>query len=257
MSTVDQAASLLLSVRRGELPRPARLPESIAPRTEAEAYAMQLAVLRAAGEHIGGYKASMPDANRGTSAPIAASAVVASPARLEGQRFGTRATQRFGIEPEIAFRMARDLPPRRRGESWSRNDIVAAIASAHAAIEICVARLESFDNAPPLHRLADAIMNEALVIGAPLIDWQSLDLSNLALRVAIDGAVVHQGIGGHPIVDPLVPLVWLVNHLSERGQTLAAGAYVTTGSCNGIRWAGPGQHVEVDFARLGRAAITF
>ena len=36
-------------------------------------------------------------------------------------------------------------------------------------------------------------------------------------------------------IDPLLPLVWLANHLSQFGQGLRAGEIVTTGSCCGVR----------------------
>ena len=98
-------------------------------------------------------------------------------------------------------------------------------------------------------------MNEGLVVGPACASWRALTLSQLSLRVDINGAMVHQGIGGHPLGDPLFPLVWMANHLAARGITLRAGALVTTGSCNGIRFIGRGQQVEVTFAGLGKASI--
>jgi len=255
MNTVDQAAGLLLSIRRGQVAKPRALPADFAPRTEAAAYEIQLAVLRLMGEDIGGWKASMPDAGSGFSAPIAARALLASPAGLVPAAVATLEPGRVGIEPEIAFRMARDLPPRTDGAQHTRTAVIDAIASAHAAIEICVCRLADFDTAAPLDRLADGIMNEGLVVGPACTSWRALTLSRLPLRVDIDGATVHQGIGGHPIGDPLIPLVWVANHLAARGITLRAGALVTTGSCNGIRYIERGQQVEVGFAGLGQASI--
>ena len=125
------------------------------------------------------------------------------------------------------------------------------------AIELCVCRLADFEHAPPFDRLADGIMNEGLVIGPACAMWQSLPLSLLPLRVEIDGFAVHEGVGGHPIVDPLIPLVWMANHLSARGIALRAGQVITTGSCNGIRFLGPGQRVRIDFAGLGSATVGF
>jgi 2-keto-4-pentenoate hydratase len=253
MNTVDQAAGLLLSLRRGQLAKPRALPADIAPQSEAAAYAIQLTVLRLLGEDIGGWKASMPDASSGFSAPIAARAVLASPAGALPADIATLEPGRVGIEPEIAFRMARDLSPRTDGAQHTRAAVVDAIASAHAAIEICVCRLADFDRAAPLDRLADGIMNEGLVVGPACTSWRALTLSQLPLRVDVGGATVHQGIGGHPIGDPLIPLVWMANHLAARGIALRAGAMVTTGSCNGIRYIERGQQVQVGFAGLGQA----
>jgi 2-keto-4-pentenoate hydratase len=75
--------------------------------------------------------------------------------------------------------------------------------------------------------------------------------------VRIDGQPAHEGVGGHPIGDPVIPLTWMANHLSVRGIGLRKGEVITTGSCNGIRWLAPGQPLEVDFGGLGVAAIAF
>ena len=39
-----------------------------------------------------------------------------------------------GVEAEVAFRLGHDLPP--RGTPYTREEIVAALATAHPAIEI-------------------------------------------------------------------------------------------------------------------------
>ena len=66
---------------------------------------------------------------------------------------------------------------------------------------------------------------------------------------------MHQGLGGHPLVDPLIPLVWMANHLSQRGIGLQAGDVITTGSYAGCRWVAPGAQVTVEFAELGAASV--
>jgi 2-keto-4-pentenoate hydratase len=141
------------------------------------------------------------------------------------------------------------------GGQYSRLAVLEAIGSAHSAIEICVSRLRDFEAAPWLHRLADSIMNEGLVIGGSVTRWANLDLKQLPLAVQVNGQVVHQGVGGHPLNDPLLPMVWMANHLSARGIGLNAGDVVTTGSCAGIHYATPGQKVRVEFSGLGTATL--
>ena len=245
---MDDVVERLLRVRRGELPRPAALPAELAPRSEAEAYQAQLQVLRRLGATVGGWKASMPDPTQGWSAPIASSNLLRAGAPLAAPALLTARTPRVGIEPEIAFTLAHALPA---GPVYTRGQVLQAVAGAHAALELCVCRLADFDAAPVLDRLADGLMNEALALSAPCADWRSLELKRLPLRLQVDGEVVHQGLGGHPLQDPIVPLVWMANHLSARGIGLQAGDVVTTGSCAGIRWVLPGRHVHAEFAGLG------
>jgi 2-keto-4-pentenoate hydratase len=249
---MDRVVELLLDLRNGAQPRPAALPAGLAPRTEADAYQIQLQVLKRLGTHVGGWKASMPDASQGWSAPIASTNLLRAGAALAPPALLTRRSPRIGIEPEIAFTLARALPA---GPVYTREQVLQAVGGAHAALELCVCRLADFDAAPLLDRLADGLMNEALALSAPSTSWQALELKSLPLRVLVDGEVVHQGLGGHPLNDPVLPLVWMANHLSRRGIGLQAGDVVTTGSCAGIRWLPPGRRVQAEFSPLGRVDV--
>ncbi len=236
----------------------AALPADCAPRDEREAYAIQDAVLAARRNppgRIACWKSTLFDAVTGISAPIAEYDLLPSPAVLSPRNTGTLGTQSFGIEPEVAFRMGRTLAP--RADGWSREAVAAAIGSAHAVFEICVARLADYAAAPALDQLADFIQNEALVYGPALSDWRRLDLPRLALQVRVEGELVHEAVGGHPLDDPLAPVVWLANHLSERGLALEAGCIVTTGSFNGLRTVPAGQRCEAVFSGLGSAEVRF
>src|SRR6266446_101837 len=57
-------------------------------------------------------------------------------------RFPAKTQRLFGIEAEIAFRLARDLP--KRDKPYTRDEIVAAIASMHPAIELVDTRFADF-----------------------------------------------------------------------------------------------------------------
>ena len=249
---MNRAADLLLALRAGLQPRPAALPTALAPRTEDESYAIQLQVLHGLDVLVGGWKASMPDTRSGWSAPIAVTNLLREGAPLAPPARRTAGSSRIGIEPEVAFTLAQPLPP---GPTYSRAQVLQATAAAHAAIELCDCRLADFDAAPLLDRLADGLMNEGLVLAAPMPGWGALDLPTLSLRVRVDGRELHHARGSHPLGDPVLPLVWMANHLSQRGIGLKAGDVVTTGSYAGCRWVPPGSHVTVEFDGLGTANV--
>jgi 2-keto-4-pentenoate hydratase len=251
---IAEAAALLLAVRRGAA-RLAALPAHLRPHTLAEAYAIQSEVLRGLNSEAGGWKATLFDARHGICAPLATGSLLPSPAQLATLATATRNTDQFGIEPEIAFLMGTDLAPRALNALYSADEVYAAVASAHAVIEIVVSRYLDADAVSQLERVADNFMNEALVIGPPCALWRELALRELPLRVQVDGTGVHSAAGGHPLGDPLLPLVWIANHLAGLGRGLRRGEYVTTGSCNGVRHVSRGQFVEVSFAILGTASI--
>ena len=249
---MNQIAEFLVGLRKGAQPRPAALPAALAPQSEAEAYRIQMQVLQQLGAEVGGWKATLPDTSAGWSAPIPSVNVLRAGAPLAPPALRTVGSQRIGIEPEVAFTLGHDLPA---GRSHTRAEVSGSVAFHHAAIELCDCRLADFDSAPLLDRLADNLMNEGLVLAAPMTGWQSLDFGTLPLQVSVNGERVHAGVGGHALQDPLIPLVWLANHLSQRGIALRAGQVVTTGSFAGCRWVPPGSRVTVEFAGLGTATV--
>ncbi len=251
-----RAAELLLAVRRGA-PRLASLPAALAPQTLAEAYAIQQQVLCLLGTSVGGWKATLFDAQHGICAPIARDALLPSPAALTQRSLATRPTTRLGLEPEVAFLLGADLPPRGADAPYSLDEVCASVASAHAVIEIVVTRYVDVDAVSQLERVADNFMNEALIIGAPCPEWRALALSELPLQVQVDDRSVHTGIGGHPLANPLLPLHWIANHLAALGGGLKKGEYVTTGSCNGVRHLEAGQHARAAFSGLGTVEVSF
>lgn len=250
------AARALLAVRRGA-PRLRALPAPLAPQTLAEAYAIQYAMLRELNSSIAGWKASLFDAENGICAPLPANAVRDAPAYLVPSCMPTQNNSQFGIEPEVAFRLGNDLPPLRAGERYDRDTVSAALVSAHAVIEVLVSRYLDSAAVSQLERVADGFMNELLIVGPSLPDWRPLPLATLRLEVRVDGKPVHQARGGHPLNDPLLPVVWLANHLSQFGQGLRAGEIVTTGSWNDVRQVSFGQSVTAWFDGLGSSIVSF
>ena len=61
----------------------------------------------------------------------------------------------------------------------------------------------------------------------------------------------YQSRGGHPLNDPLAPLLWLVNDRARCGEGLRAGDVITTGSYAGLHYAMQGATVTVEFNGLG------
>jgi 2-keto-4-pentenoate hydratase len=249
----QRAAQLLLNLRRPG-PRPPTLPDELAPRSEQEAYEVQRELTRARGTPVGGWKVAMSGPGEGTSAPIFADELYSSPAAVE-----CVIGERLGLEPEVAFTLRRDLPTLAEGVSYTRDELIEAIDAAYAAIEIVVSRYRSHDGATPLARLADNISNGGLVLSAPCRNWRSLELTTVPLRLTVhspDGKhVEHASQGGHPLGDPLAPLLWLVNDRAQHRGGIRAGEAITTGSYAGLRYAKRGARVVVEFAGLGTATL--
>ena len=254
--SAKQAAQLFLAVRRGA-PRLASLPLALAPQNLADAYAIQFALLRELRSDIAGWKASLFEGDTGACAMLPANAVVDAPAYTQVLRPPLLQPAPYSIEAEVAFRLGQDLPALPEGLRYEPGAVCDAIVSAHAVIEVVASRFVDPEGVSLLERVADQLINSLLVVGPSYPAWRSLPLTDLALEVRVEGQPVYQGRAAHPQGDPLIPLVWLANHLSQHGRGLRAGELVTTGSCCAVLQVGAEQTATAHFAGLGSAVVTF
>jgi 2-keto-4-pentenoate hydratase len=243
-----RAATLLIEARKSGNGL-AELPVDCRPDGIDQAYAIQDVVALRLGP-IRGWKTGAPGPEAEPAyAPIFS--VIAGPARFAA------ATQRlFGIEAELAFRLARDLPKRDR--PYTRDEIVAAIASMHPAIELVDTRFADFTAVDALSKVADNQSNGALIHGPAVAGWQSLglDLARPPISVTIDGRIAAQT-SGNSGGDPLRLLTALANHCTARTGGLREGDMITTGSITGLTFAKPGSAVVGDFGGLGAVHLEF
>ena len=238
---------VLAAARRDPSTRPAALPEP--PRDAASAYFIQHAVMAGLGP-IGGWKVGSPHPTGPfTCAPLPASHVSPSPARADQAECPDR-----GVEAEIAVRLGTDLPP--RDAAYTREDILAAIASAHPAIELLQSRFQNVDAVDPLSALADSLSHWGLVWGEAIPDWQSVDLARESVRVLVDGTEIKRGVG-NPAGDMIRLVVWLANEGARWAGGLKAGQFVTTGSWTGKDFVPEGASVQMVFDHCGTVAVTY
>ncbi len=194
------------------------------------------------GEPVAGWKANFIQGGV-SRAPLLASRVLQGPAILE---FSSPA-ESASIEAEIAFRFVRDMPPREA--AYTRAELESAV-TALAAVEVLGTRFCTNAEVTELDRMADCMSNEWLVVGSgrPIAD--STVLSNVEVSLSVNQREVVRHVGGHPVSDPLLPALALVNE--ARSKTgVHAGCIVTTGSCTGLTLIRPGDKVTARFSGVG------
>jgi len=240
--TIARAIEKLVAVHKGGAPI-ANLGDAV-PGNEAEIFAIQRGVLNALGGSIGGWKCATPPGK-----PTNFGIMAASGARASGGRWQPANARTIGLETEVAFRLALDLPP--RGVPYSREEVLDAVAAAFPLLELVQSRYADHKIVAPAEGMADNIAHHGYVMGADVANWRSHDLPNLAVRQSYGGAVQVEQKGGNPSVDPVLPLVWLANHLHGLGEHLRAGQVVTTGTYTGCIFVPPGQRVVAGFAGFG------
>lgn len=251
-SAIEAAALHLVAARRHRHPGP-RLPESCRPATADDALRVQRRVALLLDAPVGGWKCSLPNGERRLAAPIYAATIArTSPASVPAEGGCAR------IEPEVAFVLARDLPP--RTAPYTEAEVRAAIGETRLVLELMGSRYEDPAALPWPETLADGANNHGLFVGPVLPSGLERDLAGFALTITGPSGAIVTHDGAHPDGHPLRPLVWLANWLATSPfgwtQGLAAGQIVTTGSYAGALDVPLATPLSVVCGDLGRIDVT-
>lgn len=177
--------------------------------------------------------------------PIYARFVTAAPATLDHAALLDPI-----VECEIVLRLDHPLPP--RDAPWTAAEVEAAIGAAHGGIEVAECRYP-MDALPPTPGiLADGAGNGRYVLGPAIPDWRARDLAALPVSLEVDGVIRRTGSGAEAMGHPFHVLLWLAEALRRRGEGLAAGDLVSTGTCTGMLRPAPGQR---HIARFGEDCV--
>lgn len=265
-----EAAGLLRTARRTCRPA-AYLPPHCRPGDLEEAYAVQAAFLARTGPNDPaleprGYKlaCTSPKAQAALAVDtplvgrLLAGSIHRSPATLSACRFPFRL-----IEPEFAFAMGADLPP--RDQAYGEAEVAEAVARLHPAFEVVTSAFGEpawwRAGAPSL--AADNAVHGALVLGQGTADWRGLDLPGHPVRLSINGTSISEGVGANALGGPLTALTWLANKLATAPDRIAgspglrAGEVVTTGVVTDFKLLDAGDDAIADFGPLGQVRVHF
>lgn len=152
-------------------------------------------------------------------------------------------------EPEIAFRLAREL----RGPGVTEEDVRRATAAVCAALEIVDSRIRDWRIAL-VDTVSDNASSARVVLGeaVPLGD---LDLATTEGALLRDGEVMAEGVGANVFGGPLRAVAWLANHLASIGLALEAGHVVMPGSVTAPQPITAGHAYAARFAGLGEVTV--
>ena len=232
------------------------LPEAIAPKTVAEAYAAQAALCELWTPRLGpvaGLKIAtttkVMQALMGIDHPcmgtIFAARVYASPATIaKADYINVR------IECELAVRLGRDLP--QAPAPYTRESVRAAVTHVMAAFELIEDRFADYKSSKALSLIADNAWNGGIAIGGqkPLPPGLELD--------GISGVLKSGGkeVGSGKTDDPLGALAWLANQAVACGRPMTAGMVAITGSVMQTVDIAPGERLDFALEGIGETSLT-
>ena len=239
----------------------ASLPADLAPRDAGEAYAIQSEYVGMRAAHLGpvaGYKIAlttpamraMVGLNDSIAGDMHEKAILRGAARVKAADY-----VRLIVEFEIGVELAEDLPA--IGAPYDRAKVSQAVGALMPALELADDRNADYANlaAHALMLIADNAWNEGAVLGAPVRDWQKIDLAGLRGVGSINGAVVGEGHGRDVMGHPLDALAWIANNLATRGLGLWRGDVVITGSLVTSKFPNAGDLVRFDAGELGAVEL--
>lgn len=253
-AAIESAAQLLFAARAARRTI-ARLPQTCRPEDAAAGLAIQRRVGALLGRPIGGWKCSAATAERKTPlAPIFLPSIHdESPCPIVPTATMAR------IEPEIAFVVGRDLPP--RTTPYADEEVRASMREVRLVLELIGPRYTDPTAITFPELLADNIANQGLFVGPVVADALSRPLAAIPIVAAGPTRTLLTREGKHPDGHPLPPLYWLANFLAGGGygkaEWLRAGQVVTTGSYCGVIDVPLDTDLTLAFGDLGVLSVRF
>ncbi len=166
--------------------------------------------------------------------------------KIENQgNFHLRGTIHPKIEPEVAFLIAKDL----RGK-LTRDEVLNSCEAVCACLEILDSRYDQFKYFSMEDVIADNSSSSHFVHGPWLKDFSHLDLTNLKMKMKVNGTVAQEGISKDISGDPVMSVIQLCELLAERDRHLPAGSIVLAGAATAAVTLEEGQQVELEVESL-------
>jgi 2-keto-4-pentenoate hydratase len=230
-ATADRVTTLarLFAHARVERTPLDKLPQDLQPVNAEDAYAVHFATLDAMRDTIGAWKVGSKSL---TGGPIQGSPLPASRVYRSGVALPRSSFNQLGLELEVAFALGRRFEP--AGAPYTDEQVLGAIESMHATIEVVTSRFSSWPNVDKLWQLADLQSHGALIVGESVPYDSRFPFIAPTASFTLDGAPVFNGAPGNTGGDPRRLLGWLINHGVLRGLTFEPGTVLTTGSYTGM-----------------------
>lgn len=243
----QQAAEAIVGAGHEPMLRVPSVPYGFRPRDLGQAYEVQAAVSRSFGA-IGGWRICRPDAQVSRAcAPLPLASIRPAPTRLSTEH-GLQAR----LQPELCFRLQRDLPD--YDAPYSREQVRVAIGSVHPGIVMLHPGASNHCSLDPLNAIAHGCDQRYLIYGAAVADWGEIDTRDIMVSVLQNGRRTQTSgrsavtdwlerqsllwarnawpaapgaVGG--INDPIELLRWLANEGARWAGGLAVGQWIAVG----------------------------
>lgn len=112
-------------------------------------------------------------------------------------------------------------------------DVRSVIEKVFIGIEIASSPMKDTHKYGTFSGISDFGNNAGIIVGPEVTDWQNVDLSSINVSVTVDDEVVGNATTKPELDGPLGAITYLIEHLAQRGHTIPAGTYVSSGAITG------------------------
>jgi len=160
------------------------------------------------------------------------------------------------IAPRVELELAFTMGARLLGPGLTAEDVRAAVAVVHPAIELVDSRIADWRI-----RLADTVADRAssagFVVGDQSFTLDEIDVSAVEVTLFNHDAQIEAGRSDAVLGDPCAAVAWLANALGELGESLEPGEMVLSGACTRMAAAQAGDEFRGVFEGLGELRLAF
>ena len=160
------------------------------------------------------------------------------------------------MEPEFSFRIKDDI--KIANAPFTFDQITDLIETVMCSVEIVDFRFnKELKNIGINNLISTNGGSEYWIKGLKEFKLNEINLSNHPVKVFINDKLVEEGNASNILENPLNSLLWLINKLSLKGETLLKGSFVSTGTCTTAIPLEKKYIVRVDFANMGNIDFQF
>jgi 2-keto-4-pentenoate hydratase len=167
------------------------------------------------------------------------------------------------IEPEIMFRVDRDLPARER--RYDVDEVMEAV-TAVVGFEVIGSRFRTADPTDRTVRteargslygaLSDHLANGGIVVGDAVPGWRDVAFEDVRLHMTDGDRELVSVVGCHPFDDPFLPVVVGVNRM-RRHRGVRVDDVIVTNSSTSFFAVEAGAEIRATYEGLGEVSATF
>jgi len=155
------------------------------------------------------------------------------------------------IEPEIAFFIAKDL----KGKV-SEEEVLAACSGVCVALEVLDSRYTQFKYFSMEDVISDNSSSSMFILGEKISDFKNINLSDLQMKMKINGELVQEGNSNAISGNPVLSVVQLCELLAEREQYLRRGQVVLAGAATAAVALEKGMTITLEVQDLSNLPVS-